>query len=109
MNIQPYISEKSLLQAKSSVYTLRAPAGVSCGQVIKFLKTNLGVEVTDCKSMTRQGKKVRFKGHLATKPSYKLFRVKLVKGQKLDGYDLSSESEQTQTKDAKAKETKKDK
>lgn len=89
MKILPHITEKSLALAQQNVYSLKVSDGLNGPELKKQLKQHFGVDVINSWSLKRKGKTTNFRQRGGQRSSYKIIRVKLAKGQKIDGFELS--------------------
>lgn len=97
---KPIITEKTLAQAQTGVYTFAVHSLATKSEIGKAVARLYSVAVTRVRVQSVTGQEVRRKSGIGKKPDWKKALVTVKKGQKIKEFDLPE-------KETKKKETKK--
>lgn len=106
--IKPVITEKSLHQAAHGVYTFIVPMEANKLTVAQAVEDLFKVETSDVRMAIMKGKVKTYRQIKGRRSNRKKAYVQLVKGQKIEAFDLGQEDAEAQAQeDAAAKKAKK--
>lgn len=96
MIIKPYITEKTLREAKDGVFTFRIDKTVNKIVASTALQKLHKVKVLAAKVINVKPSPIRFKGKSGHRQGFKKLLVRISKGQKIPGFEIV---EKSKTKD----------
>lgn len=101
--LKPLITEKSLLQAGSGVYTFLVPVSTNKIEIGRAVHAQFKVDAVDVRVSLNKGKMKRFKQVAGRRVNTKKAFVKVAPGQKIVAFEVGQEPEA----EAKPKKSKK--
>lgn len=96
MNLQPYITEKSLDQAKKGVFTFLTTKSDNKITVSRLLKSLHNVTVINVTTQVNKSTARRFRGFKGREKQYKKMMVTVKKGQTIPGFEIVDQPKEKQ-------------
>lgn len=100
MKIKPYVTEKTLKQAKDGVFTFTTDRKINKLAFGSMLKKLHKVDILKIATLNQKPSARRFKGYKGKTKAYRKMVVRIKKGQKIPGFEVvettATDNEKTQ-------------
>lgn len=101
--IKPHLSEKAVKDNKEGIYVFEVPVSLNKQAIADMVEKSFNVKVDSVNLMNVRGKTKRFRQSIGQRKSIKKAIIRLIKGNKISGFETEEEKEK-KTKKSEKKE-----